>query len=119
MNTEDVLDTLSDKKVGIFSTLDLRSGHWQVRSDPETSHKTAFITHEGFCKFNRLAFGLRNSSFVFTQLMHVVLRKLIFKSCLVYIDDILCFSADINKHMEHLSEIFHRFRKANLKFYPG
>ena len=55
MNMEDVLDTLSDKKVGIFSTLDLKSGYWQVRLDPETAHKTAFITHQGIFEFTRLA----------------------------------------------------------------
>ena len=46
MNMEDVQDTLSEKKIGIYSTLDLKSGFWQVKLDPETAHKTAYVTHE-------------------------------------------------------------------------
>ena len=71
MNMEDVLDTLSEKKIGINSTLDLWSGFWQVKLDPETAHKTAYVTHQGKFEFSRLPIGLRNASFVFTQLMHM------------------------------------------------
>ena len=46
-------------------------------------------------------------------------KKLIFNCCLVYVDDILVYSRDINEHIEHLGEIFSRFRKANLKLHPS
>ena len=49
----------------------------------------------------------------------MVLRKLLFKCCLVYIDEILCFSCDMNEHIEHLGVIVTRFRNANLKLHPS
>lgn len=51
----DILDTLADAKPEIYSTLDLRSGFWQMPLDPATKHKSAFITHKGVYEFNRLA----------------------------------------------------------------
>ena len=51
--------------------------------------------------------------------MHTVLRKLLFELCLVYIDDILVFSENMEEHIEHLDEIFKRFRAAILKLPPA
>ena len=42
---DETLDTLAGAK--LFSTLDLRSGYWQVRVNPEHREKTAFCTSEG------------------------------------------------------------------------
>ncbi|CAG2252792.1 unnamed protein product [Mytilus edulis] len=56
----DILDTLADAKPELYSTIDLRSGFWQVPLDPATKYKSAFITHKGVYEFNRLAFGMAN-----------------------------------------------------------
>ncbi|CAF4934181.1 unnamed protein product, partial [Rotaria magnacalcarata] len=40
---DDTLDSLREAKY--ISTLDLRSGYWQVEIDPDSRDKTAFITH--------------------------------------------------------------------------
>ena len=39
----DLLDQLGNSKY--FSTLDLKSGYWQIRIHPDSQEKTAFITH--------------------------------------------------------------------------
>ena len=51
----EILDTLAGAK--LFSTLDLRSGYWQVQINPEHQDKTAFCTLEGFFEFNVMPFG--------------------------------------------------------------
>ena len=115
----DILDTLADAKPEIYSTLDLRSGFWQVPLDPATKHKSAFITHKGVYEFNRLAFGMMNSPMTFQCLMTKVLRNLNFKVALVYIDDVLIFSKNFQEHLQHLHLVFSSLRSANLKLHPS
>ena len=47
------VDDLLDAFQGycMFSTLDLRSGYWQVSEDPMDQHKTAFVTPSGLWEF--------------------------------------------------------------------
>ena len=47
---DDGLDTLAGSRW--FSTLDLKSGYWQVEVAPEHRQKTAFLHTEGLYEFN-------------------------------------------------------------------
>lgn len=118
-NLTDVFDTLADAEPEIFSSVDLRSGFWQVPLDPATKHKAAFITHRGVFNFHRLPMGLSNSSLSFQALMCKVLKSLNFRIALVYIDDILIFSKNFSEHLSHLSELFAHLRNVNLKLNPS
>lgn len=69
---DDSLDALSGSKW--FSTLDLKSGNWQVEVEPEDRPKTAFATFDsGFWQFKVMPFGLFNSGATFVKLMEKVL----------------------------------------------
>ncbi|CAC5407329.1 unnamed protein product [Mytilus coruscus] len=43
---DDVFDTVANSKTVIYSVLDLMSGFFQTPLDPETKHKSAFVTHQ-------------------------------------------------------------------------
>jgi hypothetical protein len=64
------LDTLTGAR--FFSTLDLRSGYWQVEIEKSDRDKTAFVTRMGPFKFKVLSFGLTNAVSVFQRLMDKV-----------------------------------------------
>ncbi|GBM55009.1 Retrovirus-related Pol polyprotein from transposon 412 [Araneus ventricosus] len=49
---DDTLDCLNGSQW--FSTLDLKSGYWQVEIQPEDKEKTAFTTGQGLWQFKRL-----------------------------------------------------------------
>ena len=50
--------------------------------------------------------------------MERVLSGLSWVKCLVFLDDIICFSKDFDQHIQNLKEIFHRLKNANLKLSP-
>ena len=116
---DDVVDSLAESEAKVFSTIDLTKGYWQIGLDPETSEKTSFNSPLGLLKFKKLPMGLINSGAVFMTKMYSVLRGLLFKHTLAYIDDVIVYSKDMNQHLSHLQEVFDRFRKANLKMNPA
>jgi hypothetical protein len=62
--------------------------------------------------------GLSNSAPVFERLMERVLSGLTWKTCLVYLDDIIIFSRTFENHLANLREVFERLKEAHLKLSP-
>ena len=65
-----------------------------------------------------MSFGLVNAPSVFSRLMSRVLQGLAWDICLVYLDDVIIFSATFEEHLVRLRQIFDRFREANLTLKP-
>jgi len=64
---DDLLDALHGSHY--FSTLDLRSGYWQVSVADKDREKTAFITPDGLWEFIRLPFGVCGGPATFQELL--------------------------------------------------
>ncbi|XP_039749185.1 uncharacterized protein LOC120625970 [Pararge aegeria] len=71
---EDLVDRLQSYKV--FTSLDLKSGYYQIAMHRDSIEKTAFITEDGHFEFLRLPFGLANASSCFQQMMNKTLESL-------------------------------------------
>jgi len=114
---EETLDALSGAKY--FTSLDLRAGYWQVGVKEEHKERTAFTVGPlGFYEFQSMPFGLTNSPATFQKLMHRCLGDL-HQDCLVYLDDIIIFSSDLDEHFEKLERVFQRLNNYNLKLKPS
>ena len=95
---DDILALLGKSKY--FSSLDLKSGYWQVSMNEHDNEKTAFACHRGLFEFNVMPFGLSNAPAVFQELMAVVLQG-IGTFAIAYLDDILVFSPTLEDHLRH------------------
>ena len=114
---DDSLDALGGSQ--LFSTLDLTSGYWQVELEESAKEKAAFVTRSGLWEWEVLPFGLTSAPSTFERLMETVLRGLHWKTLLIYLDDIIVFSKDLDTHLERLGEVFNRLAQAGLKLKPS
>lgn len=96
-------DRLSKAKV--FSKMDLRDGFYNILMATEDRHKTAFRTRYGHYEWVVLPMGLCNSPATFQTLMNRLFGHLYDEFVIVYLDDILIYSEDKEKHLGHLNEV--------------
>jgi transposase InsO family protein len=109
---DDTLDALQYAK--FFSTLDLRSGYWQVEMDANSKPMTAFVTHKGLFECAVMPFGLTNAPATFQRLMDNVLAGLKWQCCLVYLDDIIIYSPTFDQHLIDLRSVLLALAGAHL-----
>ena len=116
-DTRQLLDTLHGS--AYFSTLDLSSGYYNVPMCEADIEKTAFSTRKNHWEFVRMPMGLSTSPSTFQRLMHKVFDKENWHQCLIYLDDILIFSNNLDEQLKRLRVIFERVRGAGLKLSPA
>lgn len=109
---EDLLTSMGQAQY--FTTLDLRSGYWQIPMDPASVEKTAFISHRGLYEFTYMPFGLKSAPATFQRYMNSVLHGLAGKLCHVYLDDIVIFSPTLAEHLEHIDQVLGRLHQFGL-----
>lgn len=76
--------------------------------------KTAFIFHSELYQFHVLPFGMCNAPATFQRLMNTVLMGLIYKSCTVYLDNIVVTSPMFEQHLIDLEEVVARLKSSGL-----
>ena len=113
---DDTIEALAGCK--LFSTLDLKSGYWQVKMDAESKEKTAFSIGSGLWQFTVMPFGLCNAPATFERLMEQVLAGLPLTTALVYLDDVLVPGRTFSNQISNLQQVFQRLRAAHLKLSP-
>lgn len=98
------IDELLDRLLGskVYSKIDLRSGYHQVRIAKGDEHKTAFRTRYGQFEFLVLSFGLTNAPATFMTMMNEIFKEYLDDFIIVYLDDILVFSKNMEDHEKHL-----------------
>ena len=115
---DDTLDCLHGAKW--FSTLDLKSGYWQVELEEEAKPLTAFTMGPlGFWECQRMPFGLTNAPATFQRLLESCLGELHLSWCIIYLDDIIVFSQTPEKHLVRLQTVFDKLKASRLTLKPS
>ncbi|GFX65955.1 retrovirus-related Pol polyprotein from transposon 412 [Trichonephila clavipes] len=114
---DDTLDTLSGHKW--FSTLDLKSGYWQVEIHPEDREKQHSLPAKDYGSSKVMPFGLCNAPATFERLMETVLKGLTFEACLIYLDDVIIGGRTFEEHLQNIRKVLSKLSDANLKLNPS
>jgi hypothetical protein len=101
-NKDSLLALIRGKKM--FSSLDCKSGFWQVLLDEESQLLTAFTCPQGHYQWKVLPFGFKQAPSIFQRHMQNAFRSFE-KFCCVYVDDILVFSDNEQDHLRHLAAV--------------
>ena len=99
-----------------FSTMDLKSGFWQVKMAKDSQQYTTFTVGSiGVFEFLRMLYGLCNTLVTFQRLMQNCLGKLNLTYALIYLDDVIVFSRTEEEHLHCLQVVFACFLEHGLK----
>ena len=98
------IDEIFDRLQGAqhFTSLDLRSGYYQIRMRDTDISKTCIRTRYGSFEFLVMPFGLTNAPSTFQAVMNDVFREYLDDFVMVYIDDILIFSRTEEDHFRQI-----------------
>jgi len=105
-NIDEILGKLGQCQY--LTTIYLAKGFHQIEMDQDSIQKTAFSTKSGHYEYVRMPFGLRNAPSTFQRCMNNILRPLLYKHCLVYLDDIIVFSSSLDEHLNSLQLVFNK-----------
>ena len=115
---DETLDNLQGSQW--FSSLDPKSGCWQVKMDEESKPLMAFpIGPLGFYECKRTPFGLTNAPATFQRLMETCPWDLNLHWFIINLDDIVIFSKDPASHLKRLKAVFQKLKEAGLKLKPS
>ncbi|KAG0440695.1 Retrovirus-related Pol polyprotein from transposon [Dictyocoela muelleri] len=100
------------KSATIFSSLDLNQGYYQVSIAKDDIPKTGFQILNRTFVFHKMPFGLCNAPAKFQRIMNEMLKDV--RNILIYLDDILVYSDNLDDNLNTLKEIFTMFETNNV-----
>ena len=104
----------------VFSSLDLKSGYWQVEIEEDSKQYTAFTLGPlGFFECNRMPFGATNAPATFQRLMESCLGDLNLNWCIIYLDDVVVYAPTVEEHLKRLEGVLQKLKAAGLKLKPS
>ena len=99
----------------MFSTIDLKSGYWQILLDQPSKHLTTFtIPDRATYQYRVIPFGLKNAPATFQKLLTRVLTGYLGNFVHLHLDDIIIFFQS-PEHLGHLRLMYERLHEYGLR----
>jgi hypothetical protein len=86
--------------------------------EPSSRMYASFVLENARYSFKKSAFGLRNSGWVFSKTISIVLAALTKEHLLSYVDDILLFTETLDQMFDILEMLLYTLQSANLRINP-
>ena len=115
---DDLVDQLTEAR--FFSTVDLKSGYYQMPMREQDAEVTAFVTPDGQYEWTGRGtpFGLSGAPSTFQRLMAAILGKLNWTAALCYLDDVLVWGRTWEEHNTRLRAVLEKMRDAGVLLNP-
>ncbi|CAF4592207.1 unnamed protein product, partial [Rotaria sp. Silwood2] len=110
---DDIFDHLSQAEY--YTTIDFKSGYFQVGLDQKDRPKTAFSTRDQHYQFTVLPQGVTNGPPAFQRIVSQILGPTRWQYSLAYLDDVIIYSPTFDQHLIHLDDILNRLNDANFR----
>ncbi|KAM8701783.1 hypothetical protein ACLKA7_000068 [Drosophila subpalustris] len=109
-----ILEKLRNAKY--ISTLDLKSGYWQIPMAEGSREYTAFtVPGRGLYHWKVMPFGLHSAPATFQRALDGVIGPDMEPHAFAYLDDIIVIGSSMKEHAANLREVLRRLREANLR----
>lgn len=109
----DIFDTLTGSKY--LTTLGLAIWHHKVKVHPDYSEKTAFLNTFWLFQSKRIPVILINATDTFIRLMTIFFSRILYNTCLAYLDDTIISGKTFDQYLERLDSVLLRLKDARLK----
>ena len=108
-----LIQKLQDRfdRAKIFTKLNLREAYHHIRMKEGEKWKTAFRIKYEHYEYNVMPFELTNASVSLQALMNDTFREFLDKFVIVYLNDILIYSQDVEQHQEHVRKVLTKIQK--------
>ncbi|KAL5536232.1 hypothetical protein ACEPAF_53 [Sanghuangporus sanghuang] len=109
----ELIDKVKDARY--ITKLDVHWGYYNIRIREGDEWKAAFRTNLGLFEPTVMFFGLCNAPVTFQGFMNDIFRELIHEGIvIIYLDDILIFSNDLEEHRRCTKRVFEILRRNGL-----
>ena len=110
-----IRDTLTRLcSIKIYMKFDIIAIFNEIRVRESDQKKLIFIIQYDLYEYVMILFELYNASKIFQSFINEILREHLNVFCIVYIDDILIYNNNYEKHQTHVHQILDKLRKANI-----
>jgi hypothetical protein len=109
-------DHVHDSK--LFTNIDFKNGYHLICIKEGDEWKIAFRCRYRLYKLLVMPFGLANTQASFQDMVNHILKDLLDKGVIVYIDDILIYRKNEEIHDELVNEVLERLSKIDLVISP-
>lgn len=115
-NIAHIFASLGNSKV--FTLIDMKNAFNQIKLADESKHVTAIVTQYSTYHFNFMPFGLNVSSQALARFLNANLAEFRHKFLLIYYDDLIVHSPDIDSHLDHLNQLFTKIKSIGITLNP-